>query len=85
MTFAFAAKRLEFLESQEVLSVRLPTTSRALIVREFEILMRLTHTICTKLQPTICPRREVFQNDNREQTLRLDMNQLTLIREPTAY
>ena len=60
MTFAFAEKRLEHLESREILCDHHPKSLKALKDREYKILTEQIHCL-RKNVPIICPLRRINQ------------------------
>ena len=84
MTFAFAGKRLEHLESREILCVHRPKSLNALNVRECKILTEQNHCLCNNVIYRLSAATNQSTNDQREWTLHLNISQLALNHDPTA-
>ena len=84
VNFAFAGKRLEHLESKEVLCVHRPKSLNALTVRENEILTEKIHCLCNNVVYRLSAATNHSTNDQREQTLHLNTSQLALNQDPTV-
>ena len=84
MAFAFAGKRLEHLESREILCVHRPKSLKTLIVREYKILTEQIHCLYNNVIYRLPAAANQSTKDQREQTLHLDTSQLALIQEPTV-
>ena len=84
MAFAFAEKRLEHLESGEILCVHRPKSLNALNVREDKILTEQIHYLWDNVIYCLPAAITQSTNDQREQTLHLDTSQLALIQDPTV-
>ena len=84
MTFAFAGKQLEHLESKEILCVHRPNFLNALNVRGHKILTEQIHCLCKNVIYRLSAAKNQSTNDQREQTLHLDTSQLALNQDPTV-
>ena len=84
MVFAFAGKRLEHLESREILCVHRPKFLNALNVREDKILTEQIHSLCNNVIYRLSAATNQSTNNQREQTLHLATSQLALTRDPTV-
>ena len=84
MTFAFAGKRLEHLESGKILCVHRANSLNALNVRECKILTEQNHCLCTNVVYRLSAATSQSTNDQREQTLHRDTSQLALKQDPTV-
>ena len=84
MVFAFGGKRLEHLESREILCVHRPKSLKALNDREYEILREQIHCLFNNVIYRLSTAKNQSTNDQREQTLHLDTNQLALNQGPTV-
>ena len=84
MTFAFAGKRLEHLESREILCVHRPKSLNALNVREYKISTEQIHCLCDNVIYRLSVATNQSTNDQREQTLHLDTSQLAVNQDPTV-
>ena len=84
VTFAFAGKQLEHLESREILCVHRPKTLNALNVRECKILTEQNHCLYNNVIYRLSAATNQSTNDQKEQTLHLDTSQLALNQDPTA-
>ena len=84
MTFAFAGKQLEHLESSENFFVHRPKSLNALNVREYKILTEQNHCLCNNVIYCLSAATNQSTNDQREQTLHLDTSQLALNQGPTV-
>ena len=84
MTFAFAGKRLEHLESKEFLCGCRPKSSIALNAREYKILTEQNHCLCNNVTYRLSAVTIQSTNDQTEQTLHLSTSQLALNEDPTV-
>ena len=84
MAFAFAGKRLEHLESREILCVHRPKSLNTLNLRDYKIMTEQVHRLCNNVIYRLSAAKNQSTNDQREQTLHLDTNQLALIQDPTV-
>ena len=84
MAFAFAGKRLEHLESREILCVHRAKFSNALNVREYKFLMEQIHCLCNNIIYRLSAATNQSTNDQKEQTLHLDTSQLAVNQDPTV-
>ena len=84
VTFAFAGKRLEHLESRELFCVHRPKSLKALIVRECKILTKQIQCLCNNVIYRLSAATNQSTNDQREQMLHLDTSQLALNQDPTV-
>ena len=84
MAFAFAGKRLEHLESREILCVLRPKSLNALNVREYKIFTEENHCLCNNVIYRLTVATNQSTNDQREQTLHLDTSHLVLNQDPTV-
>ena len=84
MTFAFAGRRLEHLESREILCVHRPKTLNALNVQEYKVLTEQNHCLCNNVVYRLSAATNQSTNDQTEQTLHLNTSQLALNQDPTA-
>ena len=85
MTFAFAGKQLEHLESKEILCVHRPKSLNALNDREYQILTEQFHCLCNIVIHRLSAATIQSTNDQRGQTFHLDTSQLALDQDPTAF
>ena len=83
VTFAFAGKRLEHLESREILCVHRPKSLNALNVRECKILTGKNHCLCNNVIYRLSAATNQSTNDQKEQSLHLDTSQPALNQDPT--
>ena len=84
MTFAFAGKPLEHLESRETLCVRRSKSLDALNVREYKILTEQNRCLCNNVIYRLSAATNQSKNDQRGQRLHLDTSLLALIQDPTV-
>ena len=84
MTFEFVAKRMEHLESREILCVHSPKSLNALNIRERKILTEQIHCLCNNVIYRLSAVTNQSTNDQREQTLHLDSSQPALNQDPTV-
>ena len=84
VAFAFAEKRLEHLDSREILCVHRLKSLNALKFREDKILAEQIHCLCNNVIYRLSATTNRTTNDQKEQTLHLDTNQLALIQDPTV-
>ena len=84
VAFAFAGKRLEQLESREILRVHRPKSLNALNVREFKLLTEQILCLCNNVIYRLSAATNQSTNDQREQTLQLDTSQLAVNQDPTV-
>ena len=84
MTFAIAGKRLEHLESGEILCVHCPKSLDASNVREYKILTEQIHCLCNNVIYRLSVATNQSTNNQRQQTLHLDTSQLALNVDPTV-
>ena len=82
MTFAFAGKWLENLKSKEIFCVHRWKTLNVSTGRGFKILREWIQYLYNNVIDCLFVVTSQSINDRREQTLRLDTSQLTLIRHP---
>ena len=72
MTFAFAGKRLEHLESREILCVHRTKSLNALNLWDYKILTEQNHCLCINVIYRLSAATNQSTNDQKEQTLHLD-------------
>ena len=84
MTFAFAGKQLEHLESREILFVPRSKSLSALKVREQKVLTEQNHCLCSNVIYCLSAATNQSTNVQREQTLHLNTTQLALNQGPTV-
>ena len=84
VTFAFAGKQLEHLESKKFLCVHRPKSLDALNVREYKNLTEQNHCLCNNVNYRLSAVTNQSTNDQREQTLHLDTSQPALNQNPTV-
>ena len=84
VTFAFAGKQLEQLESREILCVHRPKFLKALNVPEYKFLTEQNHCLCINVIYRLSTATSQSTNDQREHTLHLDTSQLPLNQDPTV-
>ena len=84
MSFAFAGKRLEHLESQESLCVHRPKSLNAFNVREYKSLTEQIHCLCNNVIYRLSAATNQSTNDQREQKLLPDTLQLPLNQDSTV-
>ena len=82
VTFAFAGKELEHLESKKISCVHRPTSLIALNVREYKILTEQIHCLCNNVIFRLSMATNHSTNDQREQTLQLNTSQKVLNQDP---
>ena len=84
MTFAYAGKQLEHLESRDILCIHRQKSLNALNVREIKNLTEQIHCLCNNVIYRLSAATNQSTNDQREQTLHLNTTQLALIQDPTV-
>ena len=84
MAFAFAGKRLEHLESGEILCVHRPKSLNALNFREYKFLTEQNRCLWNNVIYRLSAATNQPTKDQREQTLHLDTSQLALNQDPTV-
>ena len=84
MTFAFAGKQMEHLESKETSCVHRPMSLNAVNVREYKILTEQNHCLCKNVIYRLSAATNESTNDQKEQTLHLATSQLPLNQDPTV-
>ena len=76
MAFTFAEKRLEHLESREILCVHRPKSLNALKFRVYKISTEQNQCLCNNVNYGLSAATSQSTNDQKEQKLHLDTSQL---------
>ena len=84
VTFEFAGKRLEHLESREILCVHRPKSLNALNVQGYKILTEQIHCLCNNVTYRLSAATNQSTNDQTEQTLHFNTSQLVLNQDSTV-
>ena len=84
VTFAFAGKQLEHMESREILCVHRSKSLNVLNVRENKILTEQNHCLCNNVIYRLSAATYQSTNDQKEQTLHLNTSQLAVNQDPTV-
>ena len=83
-TFAFVGKRLEHLESREILCVHRPNFLAVSAGPGYKILRECIWCFYNNVTDCLCVATNQSTNDQKEQTLHLDTSQLILNLDPTV-
>ena len=84
-TFASVGKLLEHLESREILCVHRPNFSTVSAGPGYKVLRDSIRSLYNNVIDRLCVATSQSKNYRREQMLRLDSNQLALIRVPIVH
>ena len=85
MTVALVGKRLEYLESREMLCDHRPKILNALSVQECKILKEWMQCLCSNVVDCLAEATSQSAIDREVQTLRLNTNQLAPTRDSTVH
>ena len=82
--FAFVGKRLEHLESREILCFQRPKFMTVSVRPGYKILMEWIRCLYNNVNDRLCVVTNQSTNAQREQTLHLDTSKLVLNQDPTV-
>ena len=82
--FAFVGKRVEHLESREILCAHRPKFLIVSVVPGYKILRKWIRCLYNNVIDCLCVATNQSTSDQKGQTLNLDTNQLVLNQDPTV-